>query len=1081
MISFILDGKTVQGEEGEYVLQVAERYKVDIPTLCHHKALEPAGMCRLCTVLVSEGRWSKFVTACNYPIWEGMEIQTDNEAIHQIRKLIVELLYARCPDVKLLKELADKYDIVEPRFSKEDDTCILCGLCTRICERMGNSAISLTGRGTEMRVDTPFHLQTEACLSCGACVSVCPTGHITYEKILSNISKDDVEAIPSEYDMGLAGRKPVYVPYAQAVPNTPVIDRTKCIHFKTGGCQICVEFCGVNAIDHKQIDEVIELDVGSIIIAPGTQSFDPAVHDTFGYKKHSNIVTSLEFERILSASGPYGGHLVRPSDHKEPEKIAWLQCIGSRDEHLGAHGYCSGVCCTYAIKEAMLAKDHASGDLDAAIFYIDIRTYGKDFERYYNRAKDEVGVRFVKSKVTNVIPDDDTGKLLIRYVDEAGKRVEEGFDIVVLSIGLMVSPEGVELAKRLGVDMDHYNFAQTSSFAPVESNQPGIYVCGAFEAPKDIPASVVDASAAAGVVGSRLAEARWTLTKTKDVPAEIDVRGELPRVGVFVCRCGTNIAGVVDVPAVAEFAKDLPGVVFVEENMFSCSQDTQEKMTEVIKEHKLNRVVVAACTPKTHEPLFQETLINAGINKYLFEMSNIRNQCSWVHKNDPEEATEKSKDMVKMAVAKAALLQPLTESTMAVTQSVLVIGGGVAGMAAAQNMAQQGYKTFLIEKTDALGGQARSLHETWRGENIQQHLNELTSAVGSHNNIETFLNAEIKQVEGFVGNFKTTIQSNGSSSVLEHGVTIIASGASELKTDQYLCGQDSRVVTGLELQKRFIENDPALVNLKSAVFVQCVGSRVPERPYCSKVCCTQSIKSALQLKEKNPGMDVYILYRDMRPYGLREDLYRQARSSGIVFVRYDSDKDFTVEAEQKDLKVAFSDRVLGRLMEIRPDLLILASAIVPAAKNPLAQLYKVPLNQDGFFAEAHVKLRPVDFATGGVFVCGLAHAPKTIDESITQAQAAAARAITVLAKKEIQLGGIISHIIPELCSGCLGCVNVCPFNAIDFDAEKFVAEVNPALCKGCGACSATCPSEAPELMGFDNNQLYAQINSALCF
>ena len=1081
MISFILDGKTVQGEEGEYVLQVAERYKVDIPTLCHHKALEPAGMCRLCTVLVSEGRWSKFVTACNYPIWEGMEIQTDNEAIHQIRKLIVELLYARCPDVKLLKELADKYDIVEPRFSKEDDTCILCGLCTRICERMGNSAISLTGRGTEMRVDTPFHLQTEACLSCGACVSVCPTGHITYEKILSNISKDDVEAIPSEYDMGLAGRKPVYVPYAQAVPNTPVIDRTKCIHFKTGGCQICVEFCGVNAIDHKQIDEVIELDVGSIIIAPGTQSFDPAVHDTFGYKKHSNIVTSLEFERILSASGPYGGHLVRPSDHKEPEKIAWLQCIGSRDEHLGAHGYCSGVCCTYAIKEAMLAKDHASGDLDAAIFYIDIRTYGKDFERYYNRAKDEVGVRFVKSKVTNVIPDDDTGKLLIRYVDEAGKRVEEGFDIVVLSIGLMVSPEGVELAKRLGVDMDHYNFAQTSSFAPVESNQPGIYVCGAFEAPKDIPASVVDASAAAGVVGSRLAEARWTLTKTKDVPAEIDVRGEPPRVGVFVCRCGTNIAGVVDVPAVAEFAKDLPGVVFVEENMFSCSQDTQEKMTEVIKEHKLNRVVVAACTPKTHEPLFQETLINAGVNKYLFEMSNIRNQCSWVHKNDPEEATKKSKDMVRMAVAKAALLQPLTESTMAVTQSVLVIGGGVAGMAAAQNMAQQGFKTFLIEKTDALGGQARSLHETWRGENIQQHLNELTSAVGSHNNIETFLNAEIKQVEGFVGNFKTTIQSNGSSSVLEHGVTIIASGASELKTDQYLCGQDSRVVTGLELQKRFIENDPALVNLKSAVFVQCVGSRVPERPYCSKVCCTQSIKSALKLKEKNPGMDVYVLYRDMRPYGLREDLYRQARSAGIAFIRYDSDKDFTVEAEQKDLKVAFSDRVLGRLMEIRPDLLILASAIVPDTKTPLAQFYKVPLNQDGFFAEAHVKLRPVDFATGGVFVCGLAHAPKTIDESITQAQAAAARAITVLAKKEIQLGGIISHIIPELCSGCLGCVNVCPFNAIDFDAEKFVAEVNPALCKGCGACSATCPSEAPELMGFDNNQLYAQINSALCF
>ena len=1079
MISFILDGKTVQGEEGEYVLQVAERYGVEIPTLCHHKALEPAGMCRLCTVLVSEGRWSKFVTACNYPIWEGMEIQTDTEAIHQIRKLIVELLYARCPDVKLLKELADKYDIVEPRFSKEDDTCILCGLCTRICERMGNSAINLTGRGTEMRVDTPFHIQTEACLSCGACASVCPTGHISYEKIQSHISTDDVQAIPSEYEMGLAGRKPVYVPYAQAVPNTPVIDRTQCVHFKTGGCRICTEFCEVNAIDHMQEDEIIEIDVGSVIIAPGTQSFDPAIHDTFGYKKHPNIVTSLEFERILSASGPYGGHLVRPSDHKEPEKIAWLQCIGSRDEHLGAHGYCSGVCCTYAIKEAMLAKDHSTEDLDTAIFYIDIRTYGKDFERYYNRAKDEVGVRFVKSKVTNVIPADDSGKLLICYVSEDGKRVEEEFDIVVLSVGLMVSPEGVELAKRLGVDMDHYNFAKTNSFEPVVSNVPGIYVCGAFQAPKDIPASVVDSSAAAGVVGSRLAESRWTLTKTKEIPEEVDVRGELPRVGVFVCRCGTNIAGTVDVPEVVKFAKTLPGVVYVEENMFSCSQDTQEKMTEVIKEHRLNRVVVAACTPKTHEPLFQETLINAGVNKYLFEMANIRNQCSWVHKDDPEEATRKSKDMVRMGVSKAALLQPLTESTMAVTQSALVIGGGVAGMAAAKNMSDQGYQTFLIEKSDVLGGQARNLHETWRGEDIQGYLKGLIDAVESDPGIDIFLDARITQVDGFVGNFNTTVTSNGKSRVLEHGVTLIASGASEFKPDQHLYGQDSRVVTGLELQQRFVGNDPSMGQVNTAVFIQCVGSRIPDRPYCSKVCCTQSIKSALKFKEINPDMDVFILYRDLRPYGLREDLYRQARGAGIVFIRYDSDMGLTAVSEEDVLKISFTDRILGRTMDINPDLLVLASAIVPDSEIRLPQLYKVPLNDDGFFAEAHVKLRPVDFATDGVFVCGLAHAPKTIDESITQAQAAAARAVTVLAMKNVKLGGIITHIRPELCSGCLGCINVCPFGAISFDSEAFVAEVNPALCKGCGACSAVCPSEAPALMGFDNNQLYAQIKSAL--
>jgi heterodisulfide reductase subunit A len=504
-------------------------------------------------------------------------------------------------------------------------------------------------------------------------------------------------------------------------------------------------------------------------------------------------------------------------------------------------------------------------------------------------------------------------------------------------------------------------------------------------------------------------------------------------------------------------------------------------MTEVIKEQRLNRVVVAACTPKTHEPLFQETLINAGINKYLFEMGNIRNQCSWVHKDDPDRATKKSKDIVRMAVAKAGLLEPLTESTMGITQSVLVIGGGVAGMAAARNMSEQGYHTYVIEKADALGGQARHLHETWRGEDVQGYLSQLTEAVASDDNIEVYLNAKIAQVDGFVGNFKTTINQNGDHRVLEHGVTIIACGASELKPDGYLYGEDSRVMTGLELQQRFVDKDPSLGQADTAVFIQCVGSRIPERPYCSKVCCTQSIKSALKLKEINPGMKVFVLYRDMRPYGLREDLFREARTAGVSFIRYDSDKDLNVVNEDQDLKVSFSDRVLGRMMEIRPDLLVLASAVVPESENPLAQLYKVPVNADGFFAEAHVKLRPVDFATDGVFVCGLAHAPKPIDESITQAQAAAARAVTVLAMNNIKLGGIITQIRPELCSGCLGCINVCPFGAITFDNQRFVAEVNPALCKGCGACAAVCPSEAPALMGFDNNQLYAQIKGALSF
>jgi len=898
------------------------------------------------------------------------------------------------------------------------------------------------------------------CIACGLCAEKCP------------------KKVPDAYDGNLSQRKAVYVQYAQAVPLKYMIDADQCIYFKKGKCKACEKFCPAQAINFNDQERELTLKVGAVVLAQGSRAFDPAVHDTFGYTKHPNIVTSLEFERILSASGPYGGHLVRPSDKKEPEKIAWLQCIGSRDEHPGAKGYCSGVCCTYAIKEAMLAKEHSSRDLDTAIFYIDIRTYGKDFERYYNRAK-EKGVRFVKSKITRVAPVDETGRHVIRYVDARGKRVEEAFDIVVLSVGLMVSRQGAELGQRLGVDLDHYQYAATSSFEPVASSKPGIYVCGAFQAPKDIPSSVIDSSAAAGVVGSQLAQARWSLTKTESVPEETDLTGKPSRVGVFVCRCGTNIAGVVDVPAVVEFAKTLPGVVYVEENLFSCSQDTQDKMTRVIKEHELNRVVVAACTPKTHEPLFQETLINAGINKYLFEMANIRNQCSWVHKDDPEKSTQKAKDLVRMAVSKAALLEPLAESAMAVNHSALVIGGGVAGMTAAKTLSGQGFHTFLIEKTDRLGGRACQIHETWRGEDVQAYLSGLIHSVESDRNINVFLDSRITGVNGFIGNFKTTITQNGQSRTLDHGVTLIASGASELKPDQYLYGRDSRVVTGLELQQRFIDKDPALKRLDTAVFIQCVGSRIPERPYCSRVCCTQSIKSAMELKKINPKMKVFVLYRDMRAYGLREDLYRKARSGGVAFIRRDTDKELIVGVDREHLKVSFSDRVLGRTMEIRPDLLILASAIVPDAKTELAQLYKVPLNDDGFFAEAHVKLRPVDFATDGIFVCGLAHAPKSLDESITQAQAAAARAVTVLSMENIKMGGIVSHIIPERCSGCMGCINVCPFGAITFNPEKFVAEVNPALCKGCGACSAACPSEAPALMGFDNHQLYAQIKGAL--
>ena len=1079
MITFKLNGKTVQGEEGQYVLQVAEKYGVEIPTLCHHKALEPAGMCRICTVEMFDGRRSRFVTACNYPIWEGMEINTDTEAVRAGRKLIVEMLLARCPEVPLLQDLAKEYGIETPRFKLENDTCILCGLCTRMCEKMGNSAISLTGRGVEMKVDTPFHIQTDVCMACGACASVCPTGHITLEKIRENITRHDAKLIPSEYDMGLKGRKPVYVPYAQAVPNIPVIDRDVCVHFKTGGCQVCTAFCGVDAIDHSMEDETVELNVGSIILAPGFEPFDPSKFDSYNYANHPNVITSMEMERILSASGPTGGHLVRPSDHKEPKKIAWFQCVGSRDLNRCDNSYCSSVCCMYAIKEAVIAKEHAPYDLDCAIFFMDMRTMGKEFERFYDSAKGN-GVRFVRSRVHTIDPVPGSDDLSVRYVDEAGETIVETFDQVVLSIGLQTDPEVIAMAERLGIEMTPGNFCKTDTFSPVETSREGIYVCGAFQGPKDIPQSVVDASAAAAAAGESLAEARNTLTKKPEVVPETNVIGERPRIGVFVCRCGINIAGVVNVPDVAEYAGTLPYVEYVSDNLYSCAQDTQETMTQIIKQKKLNRVVVAACTPKTHEPLFQETLINAGLNKYLFEMCNIRNHDSWVHKNNPDLATEKAKDLVRMAISKVALMQPLPEAELNVNQTALVIGGGISGMSAAKSLASQGYTTHIVEAGDRLGGNAHKIYKTASGDRVSEKLATLVAAVSEDDNIQIHLNTRLASVEGFVGNFKSTIKSPDTESELEYGVCVIATGGTALKPDEYSYGQDPRILTSLELDQKLIADDPALKRVKSAVFIQCVGSREPERQYCSRVCCTHSIDNALELKHRNPEMDVFILYRDIRTYGEREYLYKEAREAGIIFIRYDLQNKPTLTIKDDRIHILANDHVLQRPVLIPADLVSLASAVLPNKDESLAQFFKVPLNDDGFFVEKHAKLGPSEFATDGVFLCGLAHYPKPIDEAIAQGRAAASRAITLLAKETINTSGTVAETEPAICSSCGVCVSICPYSApsfIEADARMFAgrAQINPVLCKGCGLCVASCRSGAIHLKGFDNDQIFAQI------
>jgi len=847
-------------------------------------------------------------------------------------------------------------------------------------------------------------------------------------------------------------------------------------------CMQCVAACEAMAINHDMQEEIANLNVGAVILSPGFDEFDPSPLYQYGYRKYPNVVTSIEFERMLSASGPFQGHLVRPSDGEEPKRIAWIQCVGSRDESIG-RGYCSSVCCTYAIKEGIIAKEHADYDLEETIFYMDIRTHGKDFEKFYERGK-AAGIEFVRAKAYAIEEVDGAGNLSVRYLGDDNPQTRE-FGLVVLSVGLDPSSAGIDMAKRLNVQLNKYGFCHTDTFSPVETSRPGIFVCGAFQGPKDIPETVMQASGAAGSVSALLAPVRNTLTTRKEYPQERDVSGEEPRIGIFICHCGINIGGYVDVPQVTEYAKTLPNVAYAENNLYTCSSDTQDRIKAAIKEHNLNRVVVASCTPRTHEPLFQETMREAGLNKYLFEMANIRDQCSWVHMNEPEQATEKARDLVSMAVAKARLKESLKPQLIPVNSSALVVGGGVAGMVSALTLADEGFKVHLVERGDSLGGMTKRMHYILGSDDIQLFLADLIKKVEEHPDIKVYHNTWIVNAYGYVGNFTTEIMRYRGVTIdkIAHGVTIIACGAEEYKPEEYLYGKDPRVLTQLELEEEIVKEESDIANCNSLVMIQCVGCRNEERPYCGRICCNQAISNALKLKEINPDMNIYVLYRDMRTYGFYEDYYHQARRMGVMFLCYDPENKPRVSRVRKDtqylIRVEARDSVLGEEIAIDADALALSVPVVPTGEaKELATFYKVSLNEDGFFLEAHAKLRPVDFATDGVYICGFAHAPKSIEEVITQAKAAASRATTVLSRDTIMAEGIVASVNEDACSGCGTCESVCPYGAITVSREKGVAEVNEVLCKGCGTCCAACPSGAVQQRGFTKKQITAMVTAS---
>ncbi|UCE36789.1 MAG: FAD-dependent oxidoreductase [Thermoplasmata archaeon] len=831
------------------------------------------------------------------------------------------------------------------------------------------------------------------------------------------------------------------------------------------GCYQCIAACEPKAVDFTQTEEEIKLAVSSVVVMPGYDDLNPMTRPEYGYDRYDNVITALEFERILSASGPFVGHIKRISDSEEPKTMAFIQCVGSRDRNRGV-GYCSSVCCMYAIKEAIIAKEHSPG-LDVTIFHMDIRAFGKEFDYYYQRAQD-IGIKFVRCRVANITENTDRN-LIVNFVDEKKEPKHKTFDMVVLSNGIG-KPESYEkLGNALGIDLNEYGFCKTSTFEPLASSRKGVYVGGAFSEPKDIPDSVAQASGAAGQASVAISVAGLRIPQSREEIPEKDISSEEPRVGVFICHCGINIGNTVDVPGVVEYAKTLPNVVYAENNLYTCSVDTQGAIKEKIAEHNLNRVVVAACSPRTHEPLFQSTLYEAELNRYLFEMANIRDQCSWVHQKDPEKATAKAKDLVRMAVANAKLLSPLYKTKIPVVQSALVIGGGLSGMNAALGLAAQGYETHLVEKESQLGGNLNNLYFTVDGEDAQKHLNDIISKVEVNDGIHVNMESEVVSVDGHIGNFKVTIKSGEEQNTIYVGAIIVSTGAKEYKPKEYLYGEHENVMTQHEFEEKLAKGESDFSNV---VMIQCVGSRNEERPYCSRVCCTHAVKNALKLKELRPDSEIFVLYKDMRTYGFREDYYAKASDLGVKFIRYDDEKLPIVEkGENGNIKISVMDRVLEKPLIFTPDALVLSAAIIPNEDNlKLSQLLKAQLSRDKFFLEAHMKLSPVDFSTEGMFLCGLAHSPKFVNESLYQASGAVARACTILSKDHLEVGGVISEVEEGKCVACLTCVRTCPYYVPSIN-EKGVAKIDVATCRGCGICAAECPVKAIQLKHYTDSQI----------